>query len=50
MSIKKNKIMVIGAGYVGLSISVMLAQKNEVFIVDIDQDKINLIQARSAAP
>ena len=40
--------MVIGAGYVGLSISVMLAQKNEVFIVDIDQDKINLINNRKS--
>ena len=40
--------MVIGAGYVGLSISVMLAQRNELTIVDIDQEKINLINDRKS--
>ena len=40
--------MVIGAGYVGLSISVMLAQRNELTIVDIDQEKISLINNRKS--
>ena len=48
MSIKKNKVMVIGGGYVGLSISVMLAQRNDLTIVDIDQEKINLINDRKS--
>ena len=34
------KIAVVGAGYVGLSLAVLLAQKNEVVIFDIDSDKV----------
>ncbi|MDA9086268.1 nucleotide sugar dehydrogenase [Methylophilaceae bacterium] len=37
------KIAVVGLGYVGLSNAVMLAQKNSVTAVDIDIDKVNLI-------
>ena len=32
------KIAVVGAGYVGISLAVMLAQKNRVVIFDIDSD------------
>lgn len=39
------KIAVIGAGYVGLSISILLAQHNEVALVDIDSKKVNTINA-----
>jgi len=35
------KIAIIGAGYVGLSCAMLLSQKNEVFVVDIDKKKIN---------
>jgi UDPglucose 6-dehydrogenase len=35
------KIAIIGAGYVGLSCAMLLSQKNEVIIVDIDKKKIN---------
>lgn len=38
-----KKVLVIGAGYVGLSISVMLSLTNEVILADIDQDKVNKI-------
>lgn len=34
------KICVIGAGYVGLSLAVLLAQKNSVRVLEIDTEKI----------
>jgi UDPglucose 6-dehydrogenase len=37
------KIIVIGAGYVGLSNAVLLAQKNQVKLIDIDTNKILLL-------
>lgn len=41
---KGLKIAVAGTGYVGLSISVLLAQRNEVFAVDINEEKIKLLK------
>lgn len=41
-------IAVAGTGYVGLSISVLLAQHNKVYAVDIVADKIDLINARKS--
>ena len=38
------KICVVGAGYVGLSLAVLLAQKYEVAALDISEDKINSIK------
>lgn len=40
------KIAVAGAGYVGLSLAVLLAQKNEVRVVDIVKEKTDLLNAR----
>ena len=40
------KICVIGAGYVGLSIAILLAQKNSVRILEIDSEKIQKINNR----
>ncbi len=37
------KIVVVGAGYVGLSNAVLLAQHNEVTVIDILQEKVELI-------
>lgn len=37
------KIAVAGTGYVGLSLSVLLSQHNEVIALDILQDKVNMI-------
>ena len=39
----KHKITVIGSGYVGMSLAVLLSQKHSVEVVDIDEDKIKKI-------
>ncbi len=49
MEIKeKNKITVVGSGYVGLSIGILLAQKNHVTLLDINADRVRLIQQRQS--
>ena len=40
------KIAVIGAGYVGLSNAILLAQNNEVILKDIDPKKVELINKK----
>lgn len=40
------KIAVAGTGYVGLSIAVLLAQRNTVIAVDIVQEKVEMINNR----
>ena len=47
----KTKITVVGSGYVGMSLSVLLAQHNDVTVLDIDvtrTDKINSKQSTVA--
>ena len=41
-----NNIAVAGAGYVGLSLAVLLSQKNDVKLIDIDENKIDLINRK----
>jgi len=41
----KKKITVVGAGYVGMSLSVLLAQKNNVYVYDIDEDRVQTINS-----
>ena len=44
----KAKITVVGSGYVGMSLAVLLAQHNDVIILDVDRariDKINSSQS-----
>ncbi len=43
------KIVVVGTGYVGLSLAVILAQHHEVVAVDIDEAKVGLI-GRGTSP
>ncbi|AKE52346.1 nucleotide sugar dehydrogenase [Kangiella geojedonensis] len=38
------KIIVVGSGYVGLSNAILLAQHNEVTIIDIDSRKVELLK------
>jgi UDPglucose 6-dehydrogenase len=40
------KISVVGIGYVGLSLAVLLAQHNEVHVVDIVEEKVNLLKRK----
>ncbi|MBQ5998375.1 MAG: nucleotide sugar dehydrogenase [Treponema sp.] len=42
------KIAVAGTGYVGLSNAILLAQHNEVYAVDIMQNKVDLINSRKS--
>lgn len=41
-----KKIGVIGAGYVGMSIAILLSQQNEVIIIDIDENKVDKINKK----
>jgi iron complex outermembrane receptor protein len=43
-----SKIAVAGAGYVGLSNALVLAQNNEVIIKDIDERKVKLISSKKS--
>ncbi|AIY87665.1 UDP-glucose 6-dehydrogenase [Thermotoga sp. TBGT1765] len=38
------KITVVGAGYVGLSLAVFLAQHNEITVLDINPQKMSMIK------
>ncbi|SVC25174.1 uncharacterized protein METZ01_LOCUS278028, partial [marine metagenome] len=42
----KYKITIVGAGYVGVSLAVLLSQKHEVVILDIDEERINKINKK----
>lgn len=41
--VNKTKITVVGSGYVGMSIAVLLAQKNAVVVLDVDQTRVDKI-------
>ena len=45
---KAYKIAVAGTGYVGLSLSVLLAQHHKVYAVDIVPEKVELINNRKS--
>lgn len=39
----KTKITIVGSGYVGMSLSVLLSQHNDVVVLDIDSARVNKI-------
>jgi len=44
----KVKITVVGSGYVGMSLAVLLAQHNEVTVLDIDQERVAKINDKKS--
>jgi len=45
---KKTKITVVGSGYVGMSLSVLLAQHNNVTVLDIDAERVGRINNKQS--
>ena len=45
---KKTKITVVGSGYVGMSLSVLLAQHNDVIVLDIDAERVDKINNKQS--
>lgn len=45
---KKEKIVVVGSGYVGMSLAVLLAKNNEVIVLDINQERVDLVNNRKS--
>ena len=44
----KYKITIVGAGYVGISLAVLLSQKHEVVVLDIDEERVNKINKKQS--
>ena len=44
----KSKITVVGSGYVGMSLAVLLSQHNDVCVLDIDQARVNQINNKES--
>lgn len=42
------KITVVGSGYVGMSLAVILAQNNDVVVLDIDSERVNKINNKQS--
>jgi len=44
----KTKITVVGSGYVGMSLAVLLAERNEVLVLDIDEKRVEKINNKES--
>ena len=40
---ERIKVTVVGSGYVGMSLSVLLAQHNDVTVLDVDAERVGRI-------
>ena len=45
---EKVKVTVVGSGYVGMSLAVLLAQHSDVTVLDIDPDRVDQVNRREA--
>lgn len=45
---EKLKVTVVGSGYVGMSLAVLLAQHNHVTVLDIDPDRVDQVNRRES--
>lgn len=43
---KRYNITVVGMGYVGMSLAVLLAGKHNIYAIDVSEDRVNLINSR----
>ena len=48
LSAERIKITVVGSGYVGTSLSVILAQHNDVTLLDIDAERVDMINNKQS--
>ena len=46
--VKDIKITVVGSGYVGMSLSILLAQHNDVTVLDIDSERVDKINNKES--
>jgi len=44
----RQKVTVVGIGYVGLGVGVMLSTRHDVTMLDVDQEKVDLINGRKS--
>jgi UDPglucose 6-dehydrogenase len=44
----KTKITVVGSGYVGMSLAVLLAQHNDVIVLDVDASRVNRVNSKQS--
>ena len=44
----KTKITVVGSGYVGMSLAVLLAQHNDVVVLDVDASRVDKINSKQS--
>lgn len=48
MLVNKIKITIVGCGYVGMSLAVLLAQHNDVVVLDIDLDRVDKVNNKTS--
>ena len=45
---ERVKVTVVGSGYVGMSLAVLLAQQNDVTVLDIDSERVDKVNRRES--